>query len=125
MAFSIGGVTPPSYAAPTAPHSPGVVYPAATGYDGLARAVGAVGQAEALVGRAFITNDGLVWWLLHFSSPLDLSVTVSDLVVYDVLWQVEKTFSTAVMHRPTWNEDDANPGAWYRDFRVKFTALTG
>ena len=123
MAFSIGGVTPPSYAAPTAPHSPGVVYPAATGYDGLARAVGAVGQAEALVGRAFMTNEGMAWWLVHFSSPLDLSVTVSNLVIFDTLYQTEQTFSTATMHRPTW--EDSNPGSWYRGVKIRFTALTG
>jgi hypothetical protein len=54
MAFSIDSVTPPSYAAPTAPHSPGVIHPPmATGYDGLGRAVGAVGQMQKhVVGRA-------------------------------------------------------------------------
>jgi hypothetical protein len=124
MAFSIDGVTPPSYAAPTAPHSPGVIHPKATGYDGLGRAVGAVGQMEAVVGRNYITAEGLAWWLNLFASFDDLSVTVDDLVIYDALNEAERTFSTAEMHRPTWNEDDSNPGSWYRDFRVRFTVLT-
>ena len=124
MAFSIDSVTPPTEAAPTAPHSPGVVHPAAGGMDGLGRPVGAVGQAEAVVGRAFITATGLAWWLDHFASPTDLSVTVDDLNIYDPLKETEVTYSSAVMHRPTWSQDNLNPGAWYRDFRVRFTALT-
>jgi len=122
MAFSINSITPPTSAAPTAPHSPGVVYPATGGYDGLARPVGAVGQPEAIVGRAFMTNDGLAWWLLHFTNPEDVSVTISDLAIYDVLYQAERVFSTATMYRPTWEE--SNPGSWYRNVRIKFTALT-
>lgn len=124
MAFSINSVTPPTAAAPTAPHTPGVIHPKAAAYDGLGRPVGAVGQAEAVVGRNFITATGLDWWLDHFASATDLSVTVADLNIYDPLQQTEVTYSSAEMHRPTWNEDDSNPGSWYRDFRVRFTALT-
>ena len=122
MAFSIDSVTPPTEAAPTAPHSPGVVHPAAGGYDGLARPVGAVGQAEAVVGRAFMTAEGLGWWLDQFAGPTDLSVTVADLNIYDPLQQAEVTYSSAEMHRPTWEE--SNPGSWYRNVRIRFTALT-
>jgi hypothetical protein len=46
---------------------------------------------------------------------------VTNVTLYDDLTEAWRTFSTATMHRPTWGE--SNPGAWYKDYIVRFTKL--
>lgn len=120
MAFEINGSAPPAYARPTGPQSR-LIYPAPTDLDGSGAPCGAVGKPEAVIGRAVISAAGHAWYMAHFASPADLSVALTSVTLWDDLTEGWHTYTTATMHRPTWQE--ANPGAWYKGYSIRITGL--
>lgn len=123
MAFNINGSTPPAYARPSAPFTKGVIHPKHTRMNGNGQPVGAVGPIIAEVGRRTISAAGHAWWMAYFSTETDLYVAVTNVTIYDPLYEAERTFSTADMLRPVWSDDESNLGLWYKNYIVTFTNL--
>lgn len=122
MPFQINSTTPPAAATPAGDMLK-VIYPTATDFDGQGNPVGATGGLQGQAGRHGISATGHAWYMGFFSSDPDaLSVDVTNVQIYDDLTESWRTFSTAKMHRPVWQR--ANPGVWYEEYVVRFTALT-
>jgi len=78
--FTINGEIPPYYARPDRKHPPVLRYPSPKKMVWPGEPVRAVGLPYAEIGRSWINQEGIDWWLdLFGSSPyIDASVTLYD-----------------------------------------------
>ena len=120
MAFSINSSAAPDYAQPSGKRTR-LLRPRNTDLDGLGRPCGAVGKPEAVIGKRIINESGFQWYLSFFADPLDQSVDLTEISLYDALQAAWVSFSAATMHRPTWS--DGVDGVWYGEFQIKLTGL--
>lgn len=121
MAFEINGSSPPDDAEPGG-YTYRYILPPPTGLDGTGNAVGAVGTPEVELSYQFLSAAGWAYFVnITGGSP---SVDLSSLKVWNPYassgagaWE---TYTTAVMHRPTYERT-----GWggYEGVRIRFTGL--
>jgi len=115
--FLINGSAPPWYAEPDRMNPPVVRYPEPTAKYGGGKPARAIGLPSAMVGREWINQDGLDWWLSLFTSTTDPYVTAS-VSLYDPLsngWRSGSGYIWKPEYKPADNI--------YAEFRVKITGL--
>lgn len=120
MAFSINSSAAPDYAQPSGKRTR-LLRPRNTDLDGLGRPCGAVGKPEAVIGKRIINESGFQWYLSFFADPLDQSVDLTEISLYDALQADWVSFSAATMHTPTWT--GGVEGVYYEEFTIKLTGL--
>lgn len=115
--FWIAGCVPPWYAGPDRLHPPLVKYPEPKAKYGGGRPARAIGLPSAEVGREWISQQGLDWWMSLFTSTSEPYIATS-VSLYDPLsngWRTGSGYVWKPEYRPAEN--------MYTDFRVKITGL--
>ena len=120
MTFRINGQEPPRNAYPTITEPPVLLEPRPTKMRAVAIPARVLPRYEMRVGRDWIDQDGINWWMQFFSSASQLYTQVEVSFFHPELdtW----VSGSAYMWRPTFGQETM-AACKFRDFSVQFTGL--
>lgn len=116
----MNGASPIESAYPSDEIPPVVQYPYSTATYGREIPTRAHGRYEAEVGRPWISQEGINWWMSFFSSPSQLWTSVS-VTLFDPRTDSWRTGS-AIMWRPTFKPESMS-SCIFSDFKVRFAGV--
>jgi len=96
-----------------------VVWPAATGVNGLGEPCAAIGRPEIVIQTAWLQDSGMAFWRAFFGAVTDLDASI-EIEIFDPRAGAD-TMYAGLLHWPTFGSVGRGAGATttiYRDVRI-------